>query len=460
VRIPNGFTPRGYQVPFMAYLDNHANGGRAVWVVHRRGGKDLTAMHQTCKMMLERVGTYWHIFPTAEQARRAIWTEFTRDGQRIMEQVFPSAIRKSPREWSPNAEMVVELKGVGGKPGSIWRLMGSDKIEVAGAGPVGVVFSEFALSKPTTWDFVRPMLRERDGWAAFVSTPRGKNHFHKVWQTAGREAGWWRDLKTLRDTQAYDPEKTIAEERAEGMPEDLIRQEYLCDWNAANIGAVWGDAVEELDKRGGIAEFDHPSDGVFTTWDMGISDAMAIWFWRVNADRAPDLIDHYESTGKPLSHFFDEVEAKPYRYVRHFVPHDARARTYQTGVSTVEMFVERFGSGYVAVTPSLSLADGIQAARWLLQQPMRIHSRCAAGVEALKAYHYEWDAEQKVMSRNPVHDWSSHTADAFRYVACVAKRGDILTRPPKNDPQPKYVTPVAPTLDELWEAQPTPSGRV
>jgi phage terminase large subunit len=213
--IPNGFSPRDYQRRAMAYFDR--GGKRAITVWHRRGGKDLTALHQTCKMMHRRKGTYWHIFPTAEQGRKAIWEGFTKDGQRILEQVFPRAIRKSPRDFRPQGEMVVELKC-----GSIWRLLGSDKMEVVGAGPVGVTFSEFALAKPRTWDLIRPMLRENEGWAWMITTPRGANHAKTLYDMAVKDPSWFVDLKTLYDTRAYDPEATIAEERASGMPEELI----------------------------------------------------------------------------------------------------------------------------------------------------------------------------------------------------------------------------------------------
>ena len=461
VVLPNRFTPRAYQVPFMRYLDNHSYGGRAVWCVHRRGGKDLTAMHQTCKMAHRRRGTYWHVFPTAEQGRRSIWTEFTKSGDRIMEQVFPRAIRKSPREWSPNQEMVVELRC-----GSIWRLMGSDKIEVAGAGPVGVVFSEMALAKPSTWHFVRPMLREREGWAAFVSTPRGKNHFHQLWETAGREPGWWRELLSLEDTRAYDPVATIAEERAEGMPESLIRQEYLCDWTAANVGSVYGELVEALDKGGAIVEFgDYDRARSFTTWDLGgagaSGDATCFWLWSVRGD-ACDLVDYYEHHGKPLSHYLDEVElrerAHGLKCVRHWFPHDARAKSLVTGASVLEQVGGRWGPDRIGIYPEVSFLDGVQAARWLLQRSVRIHPRCGEGLEALKSYHYGWNDDRKVFSSTPVHDWSSHAADAFRGVACVVRFAERVTRPAEKATIPPVPAAKPATLDDLLALRPKGRG--
>lgn len=438
IELPNRFTPRPYQRKYMGYFDR--GGRRAVWVVHRRGGKDLTAMHQTNKMAHRRKAAYWHIFPSAEQARKAIWEGFTKSGDRIMEQVFPTAIRKAPRAFLPNAEMVVELKC-----GSIWRLMGSDRMEVVGAGPAGVVFSEYALAKPKTWDLVRPMLRENDGWASFITTPRGNNHAKKLYDVAKREEGWFCDLQTLCDTRAYDPEKTIEEERASGMPEELIRQEYLCDWTAANVGSIYGDLLEKLEKRGGLREFEHQGSDVFVVMDLGITDAAAMWFWVVTPEGVR-VIDHYENHGQPLSHYFDELERRGYKYAKFFLPHDARARTFVTGSTVQEQFHSRYGTSSVVIVPSVSLLDGIQAGRWLLQQEnLAIHSRCSDGIEALRAYHWHWDEEKKEFSRKPVHDWSSHSSDGWRYLGIVAREATRMMRKPERPAPP----PVIKSLSEL-----------
>jgi hypothetical protein len=443
--IPN-FDPRPYQLRVMRYLDN--GGKRAVCVWHRRAGKDLVGGHQACKAMHRRVGSYWHIFPTERLGRKAIWTGFTKTGERIMEQIFPRAIRKSPREWTPTGEMVVELRC-----GSIWRLMGSDRMEVVGAGPAGVVFSEYSVAKPKTWDLVRPMLRENDGWALFLFTPRGNNHGKAIFDTAGKGFGWFQELLTLNDTRAYDPASTIADERASGMPEALIQQEYFCDWTAANIGSVFGDLLHEVEKAGKTGlDFASPR-ACFTSWDLGIADKTAIWVWALTPEGLT-LFDYIEASGKPFSFFADWLKGKDYKYLKHWLPHDARARNLLTGGTVVELASAAFGAENVGITPELSLADGIQAARWLLQKPIRFHRRCEEGVEALKAYAYDWDDEKKAFSKKPLHDWSSHGADAFRYVACVVRVSEAMVDGPaqKVVKMPKPITEVT-TLDNLWREE-------
>lgn len=465
VEIPNDFQFRGYQrrpAQFMTANGSDGRGKRAVWVVHRRGGKDLTWLHILAMLMLRRVGMYWHTFPTFEQGRKAIWEGFRSDGKRIIDNVFPAPLVRS----RDNQQMKIELVN-----GSIYRMVGTDKIETVGAGPVGVLHSEYSIAKPKARDLIAPMLRENDGWEACIYTPRGNNHGKKLYDLAQKAAKenpdkWFCELLTLYDTRAYDPERTLSEERAAGRPEALIRQEYLCDWTAANVGSVWGDLLEVIEKAGWVQEFTPDTSRVFTTWDLGGAgahgDATCFWLWAARDDGA-DLLDYYENHGQPLSHYFDEVEQRERAWgvkaVKHWLPHDARAK-HLTGHSVLELCIKHWGGERVAIYPELSLLEGIQAGRWLLQQKVRAHPRCSEGWEALKAYHYGWDEDRKVFTNQPEHDWSSHPADGFRGLALVYRQSEFLTRPapPKEDLIAKLSKP--PTLDELWAMQPKPSGRI
>lgn len=402
-----------------------------------------------------RRGAYWHTFPTFEQGRKAIWEGFTKSGERVISSVFPDELVRR----RDNQQMVIELKC-----GSIYRIIGTDKIEMVGAGPVGVLHSEYSIAKPKAADLIAPMLRENNGWEAYVYTPRGTNHGKKKYDNfkAQADAGnrsYFAELLTLFDTRAYDPEQTLAEERAAGRPEALIRQEYLCDWTAANVGSVWGDLIEALEKSGAVQEYAPDVSRVFTTWDLGGSgaqgDATCFWLWAARADGV-DLLDYYENHGKTLSHYWDEVDRRcsslAVRPVKHWLPHDARAH-HLTGVTVLEECVRHWGAERVGIYPEVSLLDGIQAARWLLQQSVRVHPRCAEGLDALKAYHYGWDEDRKVFTNQPEHDWSSHPADGFRGVACVVRHSEMLTRPPDQVQSKPYARPVdrTVTLDEHWK---------
>jgi len=468
VTIPNAFTPRDYQLPFMQHFIGGGSDGRgkaAAWVVHRRGGKDFTGMHTLNVCAHRRRGAYWHTFPSFEQARKSIWEGFTRDGLRIIDTVFPEPLI-SRRD---NQQMVIELKC-----GSIYRVIGTDRIETVGAGPVGVLHSEYSLAKPRAADLIAPMLRENDGWEAYVYTPRGMNHGKRLFdrmkalQVTDPDR-YFCDLKTLYDTRAYDPDRTIAEERARGRPEALIRQEYLCDWAAANVGSVFGELLETLEKSGGLAEFDHdPAAPTFSVWDLGGAgakgDSTAFWIFVPTVDGA-DLLDYYENVGQPLSHYQDEMakreEALGVKCVKHWLPHDATGM-HLTGTSVLEQSVEHWTRSRVELVPRRGLLDGIQAGRWLLQRKVRIHPRCGEGIDALKAYHYEWDDDRKTLSNAPAHDWSSHGADAFRYLAVVTRHSETMTRlKPQKTAAAIIAEATRPrTLDEMWAVQPRKSTRI
>lgn len=236
---------------------------------------------------------------------------------------------------------------------------------------------------------------------------------------------------------------------------------------ASDMGSIFGALLQQVQDRGGVSDFAHPRDDVFTNWDLGRSDATAIWFWRVNAAGVADVVDFYANANEPLSHYFAVVEARGYKYAKHWLPHDARAKTLATELSVLDQCLRRWGSGKVAIVPQLSLADGIAAARWHLEQPIRFHTRCnepvrndagveeyPGGLKALRAYKRKWDEERKVYSTEPVHDWSSHPADAFRYLSVVVKRTADAMRPPVTVPRgPHAVSPQqAYTLDDLWDA--------
>lgn len=424
----------------MRYFDT--GGKRAFWVCHRRAGKDLTALHQIAKMAVQSPGLYWHMLPTYRQARKVIWQGFRNDSKRFIDNAFPAPIVAARNEQ----DMRLELKN-----GAIIQFVGSDNYDtLVGSNPRGVVFSEFALNHPSAWEYLRPiMTMNKEAWASFVTTPRGLNHAWRLFNVAKQDPSWFCETQTIYDTQAL-PASILEEERKAGMPDAMIRQEYLCDWQAALVGSVWGDLLEELQKRGGLVEWPAAQDEVFTVWDLGMSDSTAIWFMRVTD--GVEFIDHYENHGKPLSHYAEVIEKRGYRYLKHWVPHDANARHLGTEMTVIEQLRRRFGPANVAIAPRTALLDGIQAGRWLLQQPgTRFHPRCEKGVEALRAYHYEYDEESRTYGSKPEHDWSSHTADAFRYAAVVCKVSGIFRPKRENAPAPEPRRAHQYTLDMLYE---------
>lgn len=235
-----------------------------------------------------------------------------------------------------------------------------------------------------------------------------------------------------------------------GKDSEWIRV-YVDGQDAARAqGSIYGDLIDELERAGWIGEFNHGNTEVFTSWDLGRADATAIWFWRIIGKDKIEVIDHYENHLKPLSHYFDVVDGKGYRYIKHWLPHDAAAKTLASD-SSVEEQCRAHWPGRVEIGPSLSVSDGIAAGRWLLEGGRcRFHERTRSGIEALQSYRREWDEDARAFGEKPLHDWSSHTADAWRYLAVVVKRSELISRkpPPVSSVVERLLQ--KPTLEQLF----------
>jgi hypothetical protein len=458
---PDPIVPFSFQKEFLSFMEGDTRDARAMMVWPRRHGKDLIALHKLLERAHDRVGMYWHGLPTYEQARKSCWTAFRNDtGQRLMDNVFPREVVRRPSEWAPAAEMLVELRN-----GSLIQFIGSDKIDaLVGAGPLGVNCSEYALWKPTAFDFLRPMLRENHGWATFLFTPRGRNHAFRLYQMALENPEWFVSKKTIYTAGRYtkaEADALIAEERASGMLEEMIRQEYLTDFTAALVGSYWGDVLEKLEERGNLAPFEHERDGLHVTFDLGVSDSTALWVYRFTTNGV-DFVAHYESHSQPISHYMDKLYEDwarnlSFKYVHIWLPHDARARTLTTGETVaekVQQYIrERNYPTALSIVPQLSLLDGIQAGRRVLMGETRLHPRCDEhhGIEALRQYHREYDDVKRVFRYTPEHDWSSHTADAFRYAAVSMNIARRRHEPAPAEPLRRTYQATGVTMDEAWK---------
>ncbi len=226
IRLPHKFNPRPYQLPLYKALDSGVRRAFIVW--HRRAGKDKACFNYLLKRAFERVGTYFYFLPEYSQAKKVIWDNIDNDGFRMLDHIPRSLIRAT------NAtELKITLIN-----GSIIQLMGADVFSKSGVGtnPIGVVFSEFPISNPQVWDFMRPILKINGGWAIFNGTPRGQNHAFHLYEMAKNDPDWFTQVLTIDDTGILTAED-IAKERAEGMSQALVDQEYYCKFieNASNF---------------------------------------------------------------------------------------------------------------------------------------------------------------------------------------------------------------------------------
>jgi len=184
-------------------------------------------------------------------------------------------------------------------------------------------------------------------------------------------------------------------------------------FEASIEGAYYGDQIAALEEAGKICAVPHdPAVPVETWWDLGIGDAMAVWFIQ-RVGREIHVIDYYENSGEGIPHYAKMLAAKPYTYSEHILPHDAEARELGSGKTRVETFKGLVGKA-PHVVPRQSVEDGIEASRNILSLCWFDAEKCSEGLKALKNYRKEWDDKLATWKDKPRHDWASHGSDAFR----------------------------------------------
>jgi phage terminase large subunit len=449
IRLPNNWDPRLYQLPVLQYLEN--GGKRAVSVWARRHGKDSTAINHTAKAAFQRVGTYWHVYPTLRQARKAIWDGIDKQGRRIIYQAFPGADNPGTGIVTRVREDDMKIELVNG---SIWQLVGADNYDaLVGSNPVGIVLSEWSLMDPKVWDFLRPIVRENGGWVWFIYTPRGKNHGWKILERARQNPDrWFSEIVDIKAAGVLNVEETVREEREDGMPEELIQQEYFCSFEIGVVGAIFAKEIQMAKDAIPSRITDVPYDPNFpveTSWDIGFRDTMAITFWQ-RVGHTVRVIDYYENRGEYLAHYAGILNSKPYAYSRHVGPFDLNKPEMGAGKTTKEI-AEQFGIQF-EIAPKMSLSDGINASRALIHKTYFDKTKAEKLIEALENYKYIWDEDKRIFTREPDHDWSSHGASSFRYYA-VSPEMEYLMPQWLKDASPVFGGRVP--RDKEWKPQRT-----
>lgn len=296
------------------------------------------------------------------------------------------------------------------------RLYGADNADaLRGIYLDGVVLDEFADMDPRVWsEVIRPALADRQGWAVFIGTPKGRNEFYTIWERSKKEKNWFSLMLRASETGLIVQDEL--ELAARDLTEDQYAQEFECSFDAAIVGAYYGRLMNDADTAGRISGVPHdPAAQVWTAWDLGIRDATAIW-WAQTVGREVHIIDYYEASGADLGHYVREIQNRPYNYGGHIVPHDAKAKELGTGKSRLEV-MESLGLRNVSIAPMHRVEDGINSVRMLIPRCWFDKLKCERGIEAMRLYRSEFDEKLKNFKPTPLHDWTSHAADAFRYLA-------------------------------------------
>ena len=390
--------------PRRQFMGYHTTDRRwRVIVAHRRAGKTVATINQliraalTCTKPEPRCA---YVAPLFKQAKDVAWTYLKQ---------FTAPI---PGAQAHESELRVDLPN-GGRV----RLYGADNPDgMRGIYLDDCVLDEFADMRPRMLpEIIRPALSDRRGSLTIIGTPRGHNDFHKIWQQAQNDNDWFGLMLKASETQLVAQEELDSSRKM--MTPEQYEQEYECSFEAAIQGAYWGREMAAAEADGRICDVDVDiNEPVCTAWDLGVRDATAIWFFQILAGGI-NVVDYYEASGVGLDHYAEAVRAKRYQVGPCFVPHDAQVKEWGSGRTRIEQ-MQALGFE-VRMVPNHRLMDGIGAARETLARTRFDRLRCADGIEALKQYRADFDEERKVQKPTPLHDWTSHAADAFRYLAMV-----------------------------------------
>jgi len=435
-----------YEYPYKAreaFLDFHRREQRwAVLVCHRRAGKTVATIADIIRraiMEKKPDARYAYIAPYYAQAKNIAWDY-------LLKFAKPAIVKAN------QSELWVELVN-----GAKIRLFGADNPDaLRGLYLDGVVLDEYADMKPRLWgEIVRPLLTDRQGWATFIGTPKGHNSFYEIYNNALKSDSWY--VKTLRaDQSGLLPEAELLDAQAT-MSSNQYEQEFLCSFEAAIIGAYYGQEMRRITDLERITTVDYdPMFPCHTVWDLGFNDSTSIiWFQVVYGEIR--VLDHHSSNGQPIPFYLgllDQKEAEfGYKYGTHWLPHDARAKTFASnGKSSIEQISTKIDIKQLKIVPNLSIQDGIQASRLALTRAW-FDNKCEDLIECLRQYQREWDDDKKVFRDRPKHDWTSHSADAFRYLSIVWKdeESPILK---DNRITGLHVGQTDVTLDEMWKQTP------
>lgn len=433
---------------------------RAIGIWHRRAGKDDLFLHWTAVSAMQRVGVYWHMLPEAAQARKAIWEAVNpRTGKRRIDEAFPQEIRANTRE----TDMMIRFVN-----GSVWYVVGSDNFNsLVGSPPIGLVFSEWALANPMAWAYLSPILTENGGWAAFITTPRGRNHAFRMLRAAQQDDDWFAEILSARDTGVFDEKALVAARQelrdlygSDPVGDAAYEQEYECSFEAAIVGSYYGKLIGDAEKAGRVTTVD-PVQGipVSTAWDLGVGDSTAIWFFQV-AGTQVRIIDHYEANGVGIDHYSGIILGKPYLRGVDYVPHDARFREIGApGARSRVETMQEYGLN-PRLVPMHKLPDGINAVRKTLPSCVFDAKRCERGIDALRTYRASYDENKRVLADRPVHDWTSHSSDAFRYLSVSWAEAKIDQEIAPETSRIPHIDVMPLTVDDFMTSRPREDARL
>ena len=401
--VSTGYIPRNPQkLIHQMVKDNRFT----VVVAHRRMGKTVSAINQLvhsallCDKPSPRLA---YIAPTYAQCKRIAW-DYLLNYTRPLNAV------------ANIAELRVDFMG------RRISLYGADNPDsLRGIYLDGVVIDEIGDINPTIFsEVVRPALADRLGWAMFIGTPKGNNHFKDLRDRAVKGDDQWSLLEfKASETNLLDATE-LASAKIE-MGDDKYQQEFECSFNAAVEGSYYGQLINDLEVKNQITTIPREAlSKTYCAWDLGIADSTAIWVAQV-VGKEIRLVDFYENHSQGLDTYVTWLRDNGWSDATQLLPHDVVVRELGTGKSRQEMLEE--AGLKITVVKKLPIADGIQAVRRLLPRCW-FDKNVKQGLDALRNYRRNYDEKRNVFFDTPLHDWCSHSSDSFRYLAVGLDEND------------------------------------
>ena len=409
--VDTGYEPRVHQVELHSALKRFN-----VIVCHRRFGKTVFAINemldQGLRLYAQRGLTdrprprFAYIAPTYGQAKKIAWDYF---------KAFCSNI---PGATVNEAELRVDISLFGDPTNTLrFQLLGAENpASLKGIYLDGAILDEYAEMLPRTWtEAIRPTLSDRKGWAIFIGTPKGRNHFYEIHDYASNADGWFTKIYKSSDTGIIDAKEL--EEAKRTMPPEVFNQEYECSFEGSTLGSYYGDLMRDCYNGGRIINVPYdPAMPVHTAWDLGIGDEMVVWFYQ-RVFKEIHVIDYWEkANNEGLPEAIRMIQSRPYVYGTHFWPHDGGARELTTGKTRQET-AEKLGLRPLHVAARLPVEDGIDAVRRTLPRCWFDDEKTKRGRVCLEEYKKKFDEKLGTFLPKPIHDQYSHGADGFRTLA-------------------------------------------
>ena len=399
-------------------LELHNSAARwIVAVLHRRAGKTTSAINHLQRSALTIPKSNWaYIAPTYKQAKRIAW------------KILKNASSTVPGVKYNESELKVVYPN-----GSELSLYGADNPDsLRGLALWGVVFDEYSQQNPEIFsEIITKCLADHLGYAIFIGTFKGKNHFYRLYEQARKDSAWTAIFRTIDDSfenetgevienlkVALEDDKRLVEQGL--MTQEEFDQEWYCSAEASVKGAYYAKELAEARKSKRITSVPYDKEvPVHTVWDLGVGPALGVGFYQA-IGRERHLIDFWK--GKESQGISDAVKAlreKEYIYGKHFAPHDARGTEISTGKTRVE-YAESFGIKF-EIVKKIPVDDGINSGRLFFQRLWVDEGKCQFFIDSISQYRQEWDENRGMFLEKPYHDWTSHAADIHRYASIVSE---------------------------------------